>query len=116
MPSNFSVPTNVGIASTTGQLIATSWSSLLSGTIRESLDAAGVFGPDEVNANDSVAWWSGSAANGTVSTTNANQCGGWADSNAAGAEIGLGNVTDGTWLAMGSQTCSSTAAVLCLCY
>lgn len=107
MPANYGVPVNRKIQGANEEdIIATSWSDLLDGTIAMSLSAAHILSPAQT-------FWSGSNPNGSLSVAN---CNGWT-STAAGVYAAVGDaMSTGNWTYTTSNSCNGTRPVLCIAY
>lgn len=90
--------------------IADQWSTLMSGTILHSLDAASVF------PVKTTSWWSGSTSSGIVITDNT--CSSWTSGSYGGptGEVGYSAAADSNWIELSPLSCVETAYLLCLCY
>lgn len=119
MPSLYTVPTTgkpivsssyvSGACAGTNSCIADDWATLMSGTIKHDLDAAGVF-----PLNSSAHWWSGSTAIGDIAT---NTCEGWTQNiNDYMGAVGYSFATDSNWIAQDNYICTTLNYLLCLCY
>jgi hypothetical protein len=115
MPANYGVPTTRPVGSITGAVVATSWSGLLSGTLLQSLDSAGI-------RTAGSGWYSGSNPDGSVATlvtdggVHPYTCSGWTSSDAfLDGEYGYGSATDSTWMGVGQATCPlGNYSLLCI--
>jgi hypothetical protein len=112
MPSNYGIPTNLPIRSTTGTLIASNWADMLDGTIATTLTSAGVYsGPG--------GWWSGAEDEFGGSIDGVTQdCNEWTSiANFVGGNRGINSSTTSTWMDFGlSAACNQVLQVLCVAY
>lgn len=109
MPGNYGVPTDATIKSSNGTTLASNWSSLLSGSITNSLADAAVLSSGDF-------WWSGSTSAGAVDTSS--NCSGWSSSSTGTGRLGFSSTTGSGWIQYsGSGVCNETNdPILCLCY
>jgi len=103
MPANYYVPTTEPILGPTGIPIASNWNDLLDGSILVTLSEAGI---------TSSSWWSGSNADGTVSTN----CSSWTTSVAVNGYVGAANMKDTFWIFSANPPCNGGAVILCIAW
>jgi hypothetical protein len=111
MASNYGMPTNLPIQSTTNVVIANDWSDLMDGNIDVALSAAGVLSPGDW-------WWSGSEdgfgnhINGTTAS-----CMGWTSNSGSDPGIaGYHGDPNSPWLRDTIAGCGDPLPVLCIAY
>lgn len=107
MPSNFGVPSNLPIYSTSNNLIASDWADLLDGTISMTLEAAGVL-------SSGSTWWSGSFYDGSTFYT----CSGWTSNMTSSyGSAGRSDSLNSFWIELdGYPDCAVSSHVLCIAY
>jgi hypothetical protein len=111
MASNYGMPTNLPIQSTTNVVIGNDWSDLVDGNIDVALSAAGVLSPGDW-------WWSGSEdgfgnhINGTTAS-----CMGWTSNSGSDPGIaGYHGDPNSPWLRDTIAGCGDPLPVLCIAY
>jgi hypothetical protein len=105
----FPVPAGVPVQSLTSQVIASNWATMLSGTLLQSLQTAGV-----ITGN---IWWSGSESGGGYTPTLTSDCNAWADgSSGAWGNYGDATATDGTWVISSNSACDMNHSLICVAY
>jgi hypothetical protein len=112
MPVNYTFPGNVKIVGPDGvTVVANSWPDLLDGSIETSLTDAGVLPIGKKGS----AWWSGSDANGELSSNN---CTGWTVNSVVNGEFGWAYTlnTDPSWIDNSNTTCGASLNFVCLGY
>jgi hypothetical protein len=111
-PTLYGVPTGLPIQTASGQVLASNFSTLLRGSIPVSLDAAGVL-------PFASTWWTGSNADGSVSTATglANTCIGWTDAGSnPNGQAGRSGTTGSAWISFSALPCGLQVYVLCLAF
>ena len=112
LPSNYGIPTNLPIGSTSNVILASNWADLMDGTINTNLDAAGV----TLGFNS---WWSGADnADGSHVDGGTDDCVDWSDNtNIVGGNYGIDLLSDASWMDVGyPAACDQILAVLCIAY
>ena len=105
----YQVPTGVMIESSSGKVIANTWTDLLDGTLDQSLADAEVLPSSQL-------FWSGSNAGGIAV---ADRCSNWTeDDGGTDGQVGSSDETNGDWLtnADAVQTCDTELPILCIGY
>ncbi len=103
LPATQGVPTGRPILGPGGAVIADSWADLLDGSIKISLETAGV---------TSNYWFSGSLSTGAVANST---CSGWSVIGGNDGQYGTPTATDATWIATHySGYCGGSYHYLCL--
>jgi hypothetical protein len=108
-PALYNVPNGPPVQSVSGVVLASNFTTLLGGSIQQTLQQAGVF-----TSTNGPSWWSGSDASGNALSST---CLGFTSDSAGGAGgPGLTGRTDSAWLQSSVVSCFSNLGLICIAF